>query len=126
MEQHYLVAIDIGSSYVKSSVYTTAGEVLGSAKRDIHPDQPRPGVAEYDAKVILQDVLDSLHELVEKTTFPRGEVAAISLDGICSGTMGIDAQGDPIMPYTTTLDLRFAPYLNRALDEHKQKIRELN
>ena len=125
MEQKYLVAIDIGSSYVKSSVYTTAGAVLGSAKRDIHPDQPRPGVAEYDAKAILQNVLDSLRELVEKTAFPPGEVAAISLDGICSGTMGIDAQGEPIMPYTTTLDMRFAPYLNRALDEHHDLIRSL-
>jgi xylulokinase len=125
MDPKYLVAIDIGSSYVKSSVYTTAGEVLGSAKRDVHPDQPRPGVAEYDAKAILRDVLDALHELVEKTAFPPGEVAAISLDGICSGTMGIDAQGDPIMPYTTTLDMRFAPYLNRALDEHHDLIRSL-
>ena len=125
MGRKYLVAIDIGSSYVKSSIYTTDGDVLGAARRAIHPDQPQPNVAEYDAEAILQAVLNSLRELVEKTDFLPSEVAALSLDGICSGTMGIDAEGDPIMPYTTTLDLRFAPYLNQALDEYHDQIRSL-
>ncbi len=124
MTEKYLIGIDIGSSFTKSSIFDIGGNSLGAAKRDTHPDQPRPGVAEYDGPQLLQAVLDSLKELVDKSQVPPEDVAGICLDGMISGTMGIDAEGEATTPYTTTLDMRFTPHLNYVLDNFHDAIRQ--
>ena len=123
MKKEYLIGIDVGSSFTKSSIYDTGGSSLGATKRDTHPTQPNAGVAEYDPETILQAVLESLRELVDKTSISPGDVAAICLDGMQSGALGVGADGDPTTPYTTTLDQRFTPYLNSVLDQHHDLIR---
>jgi xylulokinase len=123
MTEKYLVGIDIGSSFTKSSIYNIEGNSLGAAKRDTHPDQPRPNVAEYDGPKLLQAILDSLKELMARSGVPPRAVAGICLDGMISGTMGIDADGEATTPYTTTLDLRFTPHLNFVLDQFHDPIR---
>ena len=124
MTEKYLIGIDIGSSFTKSSIFDIEGNSLGAAKRDTHPDQPRPGVAEYDGPALLQAVLDSLKELVYKSRVSPGDVAGLCLDGMISGTMGIDAEGEATTPYTTTLDMRFTPHLNYVLDNFHDPIRQ--
>ena len=89
MTEKYLIGIDIGSSFSKSSIFDIQGNSLGAAKRDTHPDQPRPGVAEYDGPTLLQAVLDSLKELMDKSQVSPDDVAGICLDGMISGTLGI-------------------------------------
>ncbi len=123
MKKNYLIGIDIGSSYTKVSVYDTTGNVLGTARRDTHPSQPSLGVAEYDLKLILRAVFDCINELLEKANIPPDDVAAICLDGMQSGTVGLDSVGQPTMPFSSTLDTRFSPYLNRVLDQHHDQIR---
>jgi len=123
MKKTYLFGIDIGSSYTKISVYDTAGNLLGSASCDTGPSQPSPGVAEYDPDMLLRAVYDGIKELLEKTQISPGEVAAICLDGMQSGTVGLDDEGKPTMPFSNTLDTRFSPYLNQVLDQHHDQIR---
>lgn len=123
MKKIYLIGIDIGSSYTKVSAYDSEGNILGAAKRDTHPSQPSPGVAEYNSEMILQAVYSSIQEILEKTNIPPSDVAGICLDGMQSGVMGLDINGKPTAPYTTTLDTRFSPYLNRVLDQYHDQIR---
>lgn len=125
MTQNYFIGIDIGSSFTKSSVIDTQGNVLADAKRDTHPVQPRAGVAEYDGPSLLRAVYESVAELMQKSEISAADVAAVCLDGMISGTMGIDAAGEATTPYTTTLDQRFTPQLNRVLDRFHDPIREL-
>ncbi len=125
MKQKYFVCIDVGSSFTKSSIYDTDGKSLGAAKRDTRPDQPEQGVAEYDPEMILNAVVESVRELVEKTAVSPDNIAAICLDGMQSGVLGIDVDGNPTTPYTTTLDIRFTPYLNRVLEHHHDLIRSI-
>ncbi len=125
MTEQYLIGIDVGSSFTKSSIFDTHGNSLGAAKRDTHPDQPRPGVAEYHGPKLLQAVLDSLKEIVDKSGVSPQDVAGLCLDGMISGTMGLDAAGEAITPYTTTLDTRFNPHLNYVLDNFHDSIRQL-
>ncbi len=123
MAASYLIGIDVGSSFTKSFLFDSTGQTLGSARRDTHPKQPRPGVAEYDGAQLLQATLATLHEVLEKTNVAPGQVAAICLDGMISGVMGIDATGEATTPYTTTLDMRFAPQLNQVMAQHHDLIR---
>lgn len=125
MSEQYFIGIDIGSSFTKSSIIDTQGNVLAHASRDTHPNQPRPGVAEYDGPTLLAAIYASIGELLENSGVAPSDVAAICLDAMISGAMGIDAAGDPTTPYTTTLDLRFLPQLDWTLDNFHDPIRRL-
>ncbi len=123
MAESYLIGIDVGSSFTKAFLFDTAGQTRGEARRDTHPQQPRPGVAEYDGAQLLQATLATIREVLDKTAVAAAQVAAICLDGMISGVMGIDAAGEATTPYTTTLDMRFAPQLNRVMAQHHDLIR---
>jgi len=125
MREQYLVGIDIGSSFTKSSIYSVNGRLLGAVKRDTRPHQPSPGIAEHDPEMILQAVIESVWELMETTAVSPANIAAICLDGMQSGVLGIDADCNPTTSFTTTLDLRFTPYLNHVLDQHHDLIRSI-
>ena len=125
MAATYLIGIDIGSSFTKSTVVDIDGTILADAKRDTHPDQPRAGVAEYDGPKLLRAVYDSTRELVQQSGIAPEDVAAVCLDGMISGTLGIDEDGDATTPYTTTLDTRFFPQLNWTLENFHDPIRRL-
>lgn len=120
-----IIGIDIGSSFTKATILDTAGQILADVKRDTHPIQPRPGVAEYDGPSLLAAVYESMAELLDKSAVDPSDVAAICLDGMISGAMGIDEAGDATTPYTTTLDTRFAPHLDYVLDHFHDPIRQL-
>ncbi|MBX7234654.1 MAG: xylulose kinase [Caldilineales bacterium] len=125
MAQNYFIGIDNGSSFTKSSIIDTEGHVLADARRDTHPHQPRAGVAEYDGPTLLRAMYESVAELLQKSGVKPEAVAAVCLDAMISGTMGVDDAGDATTPYTTTLDQRFTPQLNRILDRFHDPIREL-
>jgi xylulokinase len=125
MSKQYLIGIDLGSSFAKTSLFDSAGQALGDVSCDNHPSQPRPGVAEYDGPQMLAATVRALRGLMEHHGIAPGDVAAICTDGMISGTLGIDAAGEATTPYTTTLDIRFAPELNHVMDHYHDPIRRL-
>ena len=82
-------------------------------------------MAEYDGPKLLRAVYDSTRELVQQSGIASENVAAVCLDGMISGTLGIDDDGDATTPYTTTLDTRFFPQLNWTLENFHDPIRQL-
>ena len=126
MAATYLIGVDVGSSYVKASLFGEDGRAIGDAQFDNHPTQPRPGVAEYDGESIWRTILDALRELLARTAIDPSRVAALALDGMQSGILGVGADGRPTTPYTTTLDTRFAPDLDHVMRVHEQDIRRIS
>ena len=124
MKEKYLIGIDLGSSSTKASIFDTQGSALSDASVDTHPVQPRPGVAEYDGPKHYKATLAAIKQVVEQSNVPPDQIAAICFAGMISGTMGIDAAGEATTPYTTTLDMRFAPQLNYVMDNFHDPIRE--
>ena len=124
MAEQYLIGVDIGSSSTKAALFDAQGNALADGRRTNRLAQPRAGTAEYDGRQLLQAAYEAIREVVVKSQVPPQDVAAICFDGMISGTLGIDADGDPTTPYTTTLDLRFAPQLNWVMDHLHAAIRE--
>ncbi len=125
MPKQYLIGIDLGSSSVKASLFGSDGQAYGDVSRDNHPWQPRPGVAEYNGTRMLAATVQAIRQLVDEQRLKPGEVAAIAIDGMISGTMGVDEAGEPTTPYTTTLDVRFNPELNHVMGSFHEPIRRL-
>ncbi len=122
----YLIGVDLGSSNAKAALFDDEGRALADYSQDIRPHQPRPGVAEYDPPALYKATLTAIRELVQRSGINPREVAALTLDGMISGTLGIDREGEAVTPYTTTLDQRYAPYLNEAMRRCGDLIRQKN
>lgn len=120
----YLIGVDLGSSNAKASLFDSEGRAVADISQDIRPHQPRPGLAEYDAPSLYQATLTTIRQLIEKSGVAAKDVAGLTLDGMISGTLGIDEEGEAVTPYTTTLDQRFNPYLNEALARCGDLIRQ--
>jgi xylulokinase len=125
MARRYLIGIDLGSSSVKASLFDEGGRACGDVTRDNHPLQPQAGIAEYSGPQMLASTLEAIRLLVDQDFLRPGDIAALSIDGMISGTMGIDAAGEPTTPYTTTLDIRFTPELNAVMEGFHEPIRRL-
>jgi xylulokinase len=120
-----LLAVDIGSSSIKSTLFDPEGRALGEARRDNHPHQPKAGVAEYDGDAMAAATVACIRDVLAASGINGKGVAALCMDGMISGTIGADRAGDATTAYTTPLDMRFAPQMNFAMDHHHDHIRRL-
>ena len=125
MTQKYTIGIDVGGSSTKSAIYTLQGKVVGEGKANYQPVEPRKGVAEYNATEILDAVDESLKIAFTKSAIPPENIIAITVDAMISGTVGINDEGVPTTPYTTTLDTRFSSHMDQMIKSYEPRIREL-
>lgn len=121
-----LISVDLGSSAVKTSLVDSAGHILAATSRPTAFHQPRPGVVEQDPDDFVAATLDTMRVVMEKSGARPASIAAIALDGQMSGCMGVDRTGQAVTPWTSTLDTRFTPYLDRFVAECEAAIRRLN
>ena len=120
----YAIGVDVGGSSTKAGIYSLEGLLVGSGSRAYGPHQPAPGIAEYDPDELTAAVEDSIRTALTSSGVDPRHVVAICCDAMISGTVGLGADGRPTTPYTTTLDTRFAPHLQRML-AHEDQIRPL-
>lgn len=125
MQESTLIGVDIGSSSTKVAVFDTEARVLGEAREPYAPRQDGPGIAEYDPDLIHDLLLRAMREAFVRSGVAPGSVAAIGIASMVAGLMAVDAQNGPVTPYTTTLDVRFAPYMDAFVREHGPRIRAL-
>ena len=125
MSKKFVIGIDVGGSATKSAIYDLQGNVVGEGKASYQPKEPHPGVAEYDAFEILGAVDQSLKIAVSKAAISPTNIVAITVDAMISGTVGIDFNGSPTTPYTTTLDTRYSKYMDQMIKSSEARIREL-
>ena len=121
--KNYLIGLDIGSSFIKATLFDTAGEALASGKQDNHPLHPRPGVSEYEGPAMLEATYAAVRSVVEQGRINPREVAAVGADGMISGIIGLDEAGAAATPFSNTLDMRFAGQLNGVLATMHEPIR---
>jgi xylulokinase len=125
MTEKYTVGIDVGGSATKSAIYDLRGKVVGEGKGSYHPHEPLPGVAEYDAFEILRAVDYSLKTALTQAGVSPKNIVSITVDAMISGTVGINSEGVPTTPYTTTLDTRFSKQMDHMIQSFESRIREL-
>lgn len=125
MKQKYTIGIDVGGSSTKSAIYGLDGKVVAEGKASYQPVEPRKGVAEYDALALLDAVEESLKIAFNKSNILPKNIIAITVDAMISGTVGVNDEGVPTTPYTTTLDTRFSSYMDQMIEFYEPRIRQL-
>ncbi|MGN9838567.1 glycerol kinase GlpK [Nonomuraea sp. H19] len=120
--QHYVAAIDQGTTSSRCIVFDQAGHIISVAQREHRQIFPKPGWVEHDAEEIWQAVQGVLDEAIGGVE--DGRVAALGITNQRETTVLWDrTTGRPVCPAVVWQDTR-TDALTRALAEHEGLFRE--
>lgn len=117
----YVLAVDIGSSSVRATVYDAHAEVvpgLSVATPHVTPTTADGGAVE-DPIALAAVVEQTFDELVALAGDAAHEIVAVGLDTFVGNLLGVDANGAPTTPVYTYAD-------TRSKDEVTQMRRDLD
>ncbi len=99
-----ILVFDIGTTALKSALFSPSGEELASTTSPYPTSYPKPGWAEQDARGYWTAACEATRKLAEGVDL--GRVAAIGLSGHMNGCLAVDDQGTPLAPLIIHSDVR--------------------
>ncbi len=105
-----VVGVDIGTTSAKSVAYDTGGRRLAAHSIGYPLDEPHPGYAEQDPRLIFDAVVGSVRAVVEQLPAP---VAGLSFSTAMHSLIGLAADGTPLTPSVTWADSRASAQAQR-------------
>ena len=110
-----ILAVDLGTSALKTALITVSGKVLGWEVCDIPLHLLPDGGAEQDPEDWWQAFLTTSKRLIQKRIFPIECVVAVccSTQGEC--TVPVDKEGNALMNVISWLDMRGAKHLDKII-----------
>jgi len=92
VSEHYLLAIDQGTSSSRAVVYDAAANVIAAAQREFRQIYPRPGWVEHDPEEIWSSVQDVCRRALDAAGIGPGAVAGIGITNQRETTLLWDRQ----------------------------------
>jgi len=115
-ESKYVLAVDHGTSGIKTSIVSMHGQILGSdfEKTPILflPD----GGAEQDPLDWWNALLTTSKRLVRKALVPAEDIVALCVSSTFSTTVALDRDGNHLDNSLTWMDSRGAPHVRRLMN----------
>jgi len=120
MADDLLLGVDLGTTGVKTALYTAAGAVLAESAAATELRWSGPGQVDQDPDDFYRAATATMAACVARSGVARARVAALGITGQMAGVLGVDAEWRPSTPYDSWLDTRCAPdvdYLARELGD---------
>ena len=106
MSDPCILACDIGTSSIKTVLFRTDGQVIGSASRPVQTRQQQAGWADQDPDEWWLCFRDNVSDLMERFPDCRQQIAVIGVSGHMLGILAVDADGKPLAPALIHADTR--------------------
>ena len=111
----YVLAIDHGTSGLKTSIISMHGEVM-AFEFEKTPIYFLPGGgAEQNPQDWWDALIASSKRLVARNVVPNDAIVAICVSSTFSSTVAVDKDGNHLMNSITWMDSRGAPYINKLM-----------
>ncbi len=101
-----LLAIDIGTSSCKLTVFAEDGTPVASGSQAYPLYTPQPGFVEQDANLWWDAICRACRELLEKNRIAPEQIAAVGIDGQSWSAIPIDRQGKVLARTPIWMDTR--------------------
>lgn len=88
MKNTLLMAIDLGTSFIKAGIYNAQGTCIASASEAVKDSRPGPGIFIQKGEDLLNSVLSCIKKTTEQLEDRSSDIAAISFTGQMSGVYG--------------------------------------
>ncbi len=120
MKKSYLMAVDMGVSFVKVGIYDTRAKCMHSVSEKVPNTQPKAGVFMQKADDYLQIVLNLIKRCVQGSSILGKHIECIGFSAAMGGAMGIDRDFNVAADWSIVSDQRFNPYVFEMLDKEKR------
>ena len=113
-QRQHVLAIDLGSSTLKTAVVADTGEVVASAEAPVGTHLLPGGGAEQDPREWWEGTRRTVREAMARSGLAPGAIGAVACDSQWSVVVPVDARGTPLMRAVHWMDTRGGIY-NRAV-----------
>ncbi|MDA8380790.1 MAG: FGGY-family carbohydrate kinase [Actinomycetota bacterium] len=115
LRERYVLGIDLGTGGPKVAIVSGSGEVVDSEARPNTIDVLADGGVQQSPAQWWSTVSDAARTLVARGAVPASAIVAVACTGQWSGTVAVDAAGQPLMDCITWMDSRgSAPIAKRV------------
>jgi len=101
-----ILAIDVGTSAVKTSLVCNSGKIIDSTSKDHETFSDKENRAEQDPLVWFDRVKSTTNELLDRNNSMRSEIQVIGVCGHMLGLLPVDSDGVPLRPAMIHADSR--------------------
>ncbi|MBI3151949.1 MAG: xylulokinase [Chloroflexi bacterium] len=105
----YFIGIDSSTTATKALLMDEEGKVLGVASSEYSYETPQPLWSEQDPSLWWRGTLESIREVLKKTSADSTQVKGIGLTGQMHGLVLLDEKGDVLRPAILWNDQRTGP-----------------
>ena len=105
-----LMAVDLGTSFIKAGIYDLQGDELALSKEAIRSEQPVQGQFIQHGEDVIEAAVNCIRTCVEAIGDRKEEIAAIGFTGQMAGFMGVDKDWNDVTGWSCSLDSRYVPY----------------
>lgn len=120
------LAVDLGTSFIKTGLYDTAGNCLASAKEMVEDERPEPGVVIQRAEKLFASVVCCIQKTVKLLPEKAHTIEAISFTGQMAGFMGVDQDWNDVTSWSCFIDGRYVPYANQQREQYSMLFRRIS
>lgn len=127
MGKEHILAFDIGTSSVKTSVIDRTGKTVASASKDYATSHPKAGIAEQNPEDWWKCACATAKDIWEQDKNLANHIAAIGVCGHMLGCVPVDAEGKPLanaMIHSDSRAYKQSEKISRLIG--KQKLYEMS
>lgn len=117
MKEICLMAVDLGTTFIKAAVYDLKGVLIAVTQAPVRSDASRAGIFLQSGEDIYSSVLAAIKELTDIIGERKHQIAAIGFTGQMAGFMGAGPHWEDITTWSCSLDMRYAPYAGKQIRE---------
>lgn len=126
MERTLLMALDLGTSFIKSAVYDTKGSQVAAASQPVRDERPRPGVFLQKGDFFVESTIACMKSVCGYLGERATDIEAIAFTGQMSGFMGVDKDWNDVTTWSCSLDTRYMPYAQQQMRALKKQFLEIS
>ena len=121
MKDILLMAVDLGTSFIKVGVYNSDSECVAVETEPVKDYRPSPGVFIQKGDELFASVLACIKKVAGVLGDRAKNIEAMAFTGQMSGFMGVDEQWNDITTWSCSLDSRYMPYAERQMAQLKDQ-----
>lgn len=120
MEKTLLMALDLGTSFIKSAVYDESSKCIAVSIAPVKDERPGPGIFIQRGEFFVDAAVECMKKVCDELGEKAGDIEAIAFTGQMSGFMGVDKDWNDITTWSCSLDSRYMPYADRQMRHLKK------
>ena len=102
----YVIGIDLGTTGLKTVIFSREGDVVGSAYREYPLSQPKNGWAEQDPELWWIAAKETVNEALSESGIAAENIVSLGISGQMHGLVMLDENCDVIRPAILWCDQR--------------------